>query len=162
MIDTYLISIGDSVNSVLTWILIITTLALLIEIIVVLAEAKVFSDYENPNDDNYKTIKVTIKWIQLTTVILFITLFVKALTPNTEQFIIMSGLNKIKNENYYELPIDVKYLHVNYPNIYGKIDFSKTKEVINLKNDINSKLNIIDSLKNENDSLKQTILNFNK
>jgi len=155
MINEYFILLGDSINVALNWLIVLTSIFALTAIIVSASYLKVFSDYATPDSADEITGYKSFKWFVKSTIVLLIIIFVKTLTPNTEEMITLNGLHNIKiNKPYLELPVPLKYLKSEFPNIYGKIDYNESKVVNKLNEKIKYQNQIIDSLKIELDSLK--------
>jgi hypothetical protein len=156
MINEYLILLGDSINNALTLFIILTSIFALTALIVTASYLKIFSEYSTPDEADERMGYKSFNWFIKSIIILLIIIFVKTLTPNTEEMITLNGLYNIKiNKPYAELPITLKSLKSNFPDIYDKINCNTSYIVNTLNKNIQKQTKIIDSLKIELDSLKQ-------
>ena len=128
MIEYFFTIIGDSVNSVLNWCIIIISIVMLVCLTIIIAHSKIFDEYDNANDNDIKQIRYTFKWLVYSFIILSIVLLVKAFTPATSDMIIYNGLTNLKTDKpLYEYPISLQYLKVKFPEIYGELTENDSK-----------------------------------
>ena len=179
-VETYLITRGDAIHSVLSLLMWLSVVITLIALITSAVYAKVFSEDTNASDEDLKGASSAIKVFFNFAAYVLIIIVIKAFTPKSEDLIIMAGLKDITTEQLYKTStISGKLLEEKFPTLTKESNIRKQIiKKLEYKNDsltiltqhkyINNSLPHIDSLMsrnsrliNENKILKNTIDSLN-